>query len=283
MPPRFLLLLGLAGAPLAPAQNVFFALEDGSPPRMVKRVAFGHPLVEIDGKLQGTSAARFSLAHATIYRPGLITLSNFRVQVRHAETMNGGERFNYEISIYGRAKTDVPLKDCFLVLELNAWKNAGCLSVELKDLTPEKDQDLEVTFRLSEPLDEGTYRVHLFSAGMEVLHTKMPARYVAEQKKKTELLLSGRAQDYPPIPSHPSAPVYPPALKAAKVAGSARVKCHLNANGVVQTVELLSATDPAFGAAALAAAPQWKFDPAIKDRHFVAADTEIPFEFRPPR
>jgi TonB family protein len=277
---RFLLLLGLAFTPLASAQNVFLALEDGTSPKMVKRVSLGRPQIEVDGKLQGSNALRFSLAKATVYRPGLVTISNFRVQTHHVESVNLGGSFNYELAIYGHATSDVPLEDCFLVLELNSWKNAGCLSVELHDLAPGKIEDLDLNFKLVEPLQEGTYRIHIFSAGMEVLHSKMPARYIAAQEKKTQALLSGQSQDFAPIPDHTVPAVYPAELKAQKLAGSARVKCHVNAGGDVQSVELVSATLPEFGVAALAAAPKWKFDPALKGRHFVESEAVIPFEFK---
>jgi len=276
------MLFGLGLLPLASAQNVFLAGGDGSPPKMVRGVSLGHPQVEVEGKLQGSTAQRYALAPAPLYRPGFVTFENFRVSVSYIENLSTGGSMNYDLHLYGRAKTDTVLKDCFLVLELNSWRNNGCVYVELHDLTPENGMDLDLVFQLEEHLGEGNYRIHLFSEGQEVLHSKMPARYVAEQKKKTDGLLSG-IKDFPPILALSPGPVYPPELKREKLAGSARLRFHVTKKGEVASVELVSATQPAFGAAALAAAPKWKFDPALKDRHFAEAVVEIPVEFKMPR
>lgn len=280
---RAFLFATLALAPAALAQNVFLAVEEGSSPRMVKRVSFNRPQVEVDGKLQGTTAPRYALTKATLYRPGLVTITSFRVVVSHVEFTSGGGGFNYEIHLYGHLNSDTALQSCFIVLELNSWNDAGCVFAELPDLSAGKTVDLDQVFQLPTKLDEGKYRVHLFANGIEVLHSKMPTAYLAAQKKKTEYLLSGKGQDYAPILAQSTTPAYPASLKAERVPGSARVRCHIKANGEVESVELVSATNAAFGEAALAAVPRWKFDPALKARHFVDAIVEIPVEFKPPR
>jgi len=282
MRPPFLLLFALGFAPLASAQNVLVAMEDGAPAKMVKAVSFGRPQVEIDGKLKGSITARYALGPASLYRPGFVTFENFLVSTSHSEDLSTGGSMDYELHIHGNVKSDTALKNCFLVLELDSWRNVGCVYVEMRDLTPEDGMDLDRVFPLAEQLGEGNYRIHVFADGLEVLHSKLPARYVEEQKKKTAALLSG-SKDFPPILAVSPAPVYPPELKGEKLAGSARVRCRVTKKGEVASVELVSATQPAFGTAALAATPKWKFDPAIKDRRFVESVVEIPVEFKAPR
>jgi len=277
-----LLLVGLGVVPAAPAQNVFLAIEDDGA-KMVKGVYNDHPQVEVAGKLQSSSTSRYALNPATLYRPGFVNFSDVRIVTSHINDLGGsGGTFNYELHIYAHATVDTVLKNCFMVLELNSWRDSGCVYQHLPDLGPGQGLNLELNFKLAEKLEEGRYRLHIFSDGIEVLHSRMPARYVALQKKKTDALLSGRTQDFPAIPAQPVAAIYPPDFKGPKVDGAARVRCHVSNKGDVTSVELVSATDPAFGAAALAAAPKWKFDPALKGRHFAESVTEIPFEFKAP-
>jgi TonB family protein len=273
--------MGLAAAPAAVAQNVFLATEDHQPPRVVKGVSLERPLVEVDGKIQVSTASNYTFGHALVYRPGLITLSNFRVRSHHLTNSSG--RFNYELEIFGDATSDVELKDCFLVLEINAWKNAGCVWKELRDLAPGKSVQLNHTFQLNTPLEEGSYRLHVFSGGLEVLHSRMTGDYRTAQQEKTKALLAGTKQDFSPILAQRAPTVYPPELKAKKLEGFAQVKCLVSANGEVTSAELVSATEPAFGVAALATVPKWKFDPAVKARHFVEGESIVTVDFAAPK
>jgi len=280
-----LFLASLSVVPGAIAQNVFLAIEDGGA-KMVKGVYNDKAQVEDAGKLRGAYTSRYALSPATIYRPGFINFADFRLVVSHLEVIAGpgtGGNLNYTLRIYAHAAVDTVLKNCFMVLEVNGWHASGCVYQHLSDLAPGQGLDLELNFKLAEKLEEGRYRLHIFSDGIEVLHSKMPADYVALQKKKTEALLSGQTQDFPPILAQRVNPAYPADLKGAKVDGAARVRCHVSKNGDVASVELVSATDPAFGAAAVAAASKWKFDPALKGRHFVDAMVEVPLEFKAPR
>jgi TonB family protein len=72
-------------------------------------------------------------------------------------------------------------------------------------------------------------------------------------------------------------------LKKAGVTGTVRVRLHITKAGTVTSPELVSASDPAFGDAALAAVVKWKFDPAMKARKFVEATIEVPIRFQPPK
>jgi TonB family protein len=278
---RLTLLLLLALVPSALAQNVFVAIEGGTP-KLVKEVRVRAPMVETGGKLVGSSAHEFALAKSTLYRPGLVTLSDFHVGVHHIQDTQGN-RFNYDMRINGRAKSDVAFTNCFLVLELKWGRNRGWLFAEMHDLPADRAVELNYSFPVSDQLDEGSYHLHLFSNGIELLHSKMRADYLAFQKQKTTDLLAGKMRDYPAIAEDMVKPAYPPELKAQKLAGTARVRCTINIRGEVVAPELVEATHPAFGAAALAALPKWKFDPALKERRFVESTVIVPVEFKPPR
>jgi TonB family protein len=275
--------MALASGAGAFGQNVFLAAYSNEPAKMVKGVSLDRLLVETDGKTEVITANHYSFGHALFYRPGLVTLSDFRIQNRHLVSQKTGANLNYELRIFGNVTSDVELKDCFLVLEIDAWKNLACVWEELRDLGPGKSTELNHTFMLDGPLVEGNYRLHIFSAGLEVLHSRMRSDYIAVQQEKTKALLAHKNQDFPPLPAHRSPPTYPAELKSQKSAGSAQVKCVVTAKGEVKSVTLVSATQPAFGEAALAAVPKWKFDPAVKDRHFVDGETVVTVEFKAPK
>lgn len=281
MHPRFLLTGLLLSASVGFGQNAFVAL-DGGTTHVVKELRNLRPLIEKGGKLEVTSADQFGFVRSTVYRPGLVTLTDFRVGTSHLETMNG-DKLNYDLHIHGKAQSDTGFKKCFMVLEMTGWKTGGVAFAEVPDLPAGETVDLTLNFRLQQPFEEGSYRVHLFSDGIELLHTKLPAAYVASQKQKTDGLLSGKVQDFPPILAHRVNPPYPEALKKAGVSGSVKIRAIITKNGDVTSPELISATDPALGEAALATVVKWKFDPALKARKFVDAKIEIPIEFRPPK
>lgn len=73
----------------------------------------------------GSNRSTYALQKATIYRPGLVTLSNFRGEVSHLEDLSSGGKLNYTLRIHGRASTEVTCKRGFLVLDLTVWKNRG--------------------------------------------------------------------------------------------------------------------------------------------------------------
>lgn len=279
---HLLVFLGvLASVTTAFAQNVFVVLEDKEP-RVVKEIRLHQPIIEKDGKLAVASGDSYALGRSSVYRPGLVTLTDFRVGTSRLESTGGGSS-NHRLNIYGRAKSDTAFKKCFMLLEMTAWKSKGVVFVEMPDLPVGEAVELNLSFALQERLEEGSYRVHLFSDGIELLHTKMPEAYVAKQKQKTAELLAGKTKDFPPILAQRVNPVYPEALRKSKTAGTARVRLVVTKNGDVESPELVTASDPAFGEAAVAAVAKWKFDPALKGGKFANARLEVPIEFRPPK
>lgn len=262
----------------ASAQHAFAAIEDGGA-RVVKEMRGNRAFVHVDGQPRASTATRFALFKATVYRPGLVTLSHLRVGTWHLEHATGGSS-SYRLQIRGQAESDTSFTRCFLVLELDWWKESGWIFVELPDLPANRSVPLDFVFPLQVPLEEGRYRLHLFSDGVELLHTRMPEDYRAKQRAKTEGLLAGK-KDFPAIAERIVKPEYPAALKSRKIGGSARIRCQVEATGVVSAPELLHASEPEFGSAALAAIGRWRFDPALRNRRLVPSTVEVPFTFDP--
>jgi TonB family protein len=196
-----------------------------------------------------------------------------------------GSDIGYGIDIIGHLQSDVPLKHCFIVLEITSGKDRGLIYNELPDLPAGETRELQIVARLQEQLDPGHYVVHVFSDGIELLNSKMPQVYIMQQTRKTDELLLKKAPDRTVALSRDKAPVnpiYPAALVPQGLAGSAKVKCTINAKGEVAAAEVVEASHPLFGEAAVAAVRQWKFEPAIIDHRYVEATVIVPVDFTPP-
>ena len=72
------------------------------------------------------------------------------------------------------------------------------------------------------------------------------------------------------------------ALRKAGVKGKAVVTVRITPQGTVRDPVVESASDPAFGEAALAAVRQWRFIPRVEDGRAVEARVNMPFVFAPP-
>jgi TonB family protein len=78
------------------------------------------------------------------------------------------------------------------------------------------------------------------------------------------------------------APEYPASLAKVKGHGKAVVPVRVGADGRIHDPVIKTATDPAFGEAALAAVRLWRFLPRIQGGHPVESKVDMPFEFAPP-
>jgi TonB family protein len=280
---RWLLLGLLSAAPAATAQNFFISVKDGKA-EIVKQIHRERPMVERGGKLVSAGGSEYGLARATVYSPGLVSFDpDFVIRVVHRVVVSDRTNLGYELRAEGRVTSDTTFHVCFIVMEEVAPTEKGLAFAVLPDLVAGEPVQLNLIFPLSDQPELANYRVHIFSNGIERLHSKMKPPYLAAQKQKTAALLSGNAKDFPAIFAHGRDAAYPDALKESGASGTARVRCHVTKKGDVASAELVSASAPAFGEAALAAVPKWKFDPAIRGLQFVEADVELPIDFKPPK
>lgn len=75
-------------------------------------------------------------------------------------------------------------------------------------------------------------------------------------------------------------PVYPAQLAGARRPGEASVHFFVDETGRVRLARVLSATEPEFGAAALAAVSQWRYEPPHIGRRAVVASENWAFQFK---
>ena len=91
------------------------------------------------------------------------------------------------------------------------------------------------------------------------------------------ILLLG--QNTNPAPIDTTTPVYPESLIDSGLDGVAKIKFTVNEKGLVEDADVLEATKPEFGEAALVALKQWRFKPATVDGEPVSKKVSIPFQF----
>jgi TonB family protein len=285
----------LAFAPAALAQQVFVSLE-GNTPQTVHGIAYGKPLIEVDGKLVSGTGIRYALmkSKAPAYRPGLIKIRSFHALVGQSGDQGAQTLFPVEIS--GYLESNVPLKRCFIVFQINSGFEKGRIFYnEVLDLPVGEERKFDIVFSTLEDVQESQFEVHVFSDGLELLNSLMPPEYIAEQTKKTQdLLAQSHAEPAGAKGALPESravalshdkhlmPAYPAELKPKALVGTAKVSCTISAQGDVVSAVVVEATDPLFGEAAVAAVRQWKFEPAVKDHQYVEATAIIPFKFNPP-
>ncbi|HUG13225.1 MAG TPA: TonB family protein [Opitutaceae bacterium] len=85
-----------------------------------------------------------------------------------------------------------------------------------------------------------------------------------------------------PTVEHAIRPNYPDELWKTGVEGQAVVQATISETGAVDKAEIVSADNPAFGEAALAAVKQWKFKPATQDGNPVSSNVQLPVVFSIP-
>ncbi|MEI7879310.1 MAG: TonB family protein [bacterium] len=86
--------------------------------------------------------------------------------------------------------------------------------------------------------------------------------------------------DQKPRPIVQTPPVFPSELKGKKLGGNVQVVFIVTATGHVANARVERASHPAFGAPALAAVRQWKFEPAVKGGVRVKCLMRVPIRFQ---
>jgi TonB family protein len=247
----------------------------------VIRASDTRALVEVDGKQVAADSRRFALHKVEEYLPAFISVRDIDVITHHLD-LNGSD-INHEFRMRAWLETPYWLDDVFIVLELDTESAGKVLFLyEVGDLRPRDPKLLSVRVPLSSALGPGRYEMHLFSKGMEVLHSSIDAMYrESVVDRMTEKRIASVKDAGPKLFVGPQ-PEYPAALFKAKTSGKAVVTVRIGANGRVYDPVLKSASDPAFGQAALAAVRLWRFLPLVKAGRPVETHADVPIDFTPP-
>ncbi len=264
------------------AQNALYVEHQGKG-RLVRAARNNQPCIEIKGKLQAVPGSRIALRPVADFLPVFVSIHNIDVRSFQLNLMETGQSMNHEMHFAADFVSPYALEHVFLLLDLDSEESGkGYFIYEIGTLQPYKSKALNLTVPLTRPLGQGHYKIHLFSDGAELLHSEIPFavreaaldRMIARQVEKSS--------DSNPKPFIGPLPQYPARLKKSKIEGSAVIGVRISTAGAVLDPQIVSATAPEFGEAALAAARLWRFLPAIRKGHAIEIKAQMPFDFKDP-
>ncbi len=274
----------LAASPLAAQSRLYvFDSSDGQYHRVV-RVKDDRPFFLDKGALVGAGDARVTLRKADEYAPLFIAVNHKEVDVSGGSFLTQTPSASVNRAIHFKAELVSPywLDDVFLVLELEFSDGATSILVrEVGKLAPRVPLPYEADIG---PLRNSALRqckVHLFAQGSEVVTSEQPLALREESIGRMIRTRIGSAQQAGPRPLLCPAPSYPEELRKSGVKGRAVVALRISPDGSVAEPAVESATDPAFGEAALSAVREWRFVPGVKEGRPVETRVAIPFGFDP--
>jgi TonB family protein len=275
-----LAMLTLSAAPLA-AQNILFADLDGKFYPVLKAQG-NKAYVMVKDQLLAADGSSFALNPGKSYLPVFVSVRDLRVETAYLNTTTGST-LNNEFHFQATLKTPYRLEDVFIVLELVPENTDKTIFLqEVGPMNPRELKNVSVRVPLSSNLGRGRYHFYLFSQGIEVLQSEIPA---PKRDEAVDRMIAAR------LPAGPEAapqifigpePEYPPELRKAQTKGQAVISIRIGANGRVYDPAVKSATDPAFGEAALEAVRLWRFMPRVKGGRPVEAKVDVPINFTPP-
>jgi TonB family protein len=275
------LLLPILAARLS-AQTVLMCENDGKMSWV--RAAHGQdPCVQIDGKVKPILTEGFELKKVSEFMPVFVSVKNIKVSSRWVNMTNGAE-INHEFLFNASFESMYALKDVFLVLDMTTESGTKHLFLsQVGDMEPHKERSVDADVPVSEQMGHFRYTLHIYSEGIEVLQSEIP---FGVRERALDRMVAVRIKDVHsqgPKIFVAASPEYPPSLMSANLKGQVMVACRIGPNGAVNNPVIQSATDPAFGDAALAAIRVWRFLPAVKDDSAVGIDVVIPVIFNQPK
>jgi TonB family protein len=277
-----LLLLPLLVRPL-PAQHVLVAEDDGQM-FLVCGASGAKPRVRKEGKIVLIDPRGFALREVPEFLPAYVTVSNVNVRTTFSSTRSGPEQVNNDFYFDADFETGYRLTDVFVVVALETERAGNTLFLwEVGTLEPNKVKGVSIIVPMDSPIGSGHYNVRLFSGGAELFQSLLP---FGESESALNRMVASRIKDVhnaaPKFFFGPT-PEYPPGLKKANLKGQAIVSIRIGVNGDVYDPSVKSATDPAFGEAALRSVRQWRFLPRVKDDYPVETKADVPVFFSQPK
>jgi TonB family protein len=237
------------------------------------------PQVQKEGKVVPIVPHGYALREVPEFAPYFVTVSNVNVRTTFSE----GGQLNNEFHFAADFESDSRLTDVFVVLALDTERAGKTLFLwGVGTLEPKKPTAVAIIVPMDSPIGSGQYHLHVFSGGAEVMQSMVP---FMESEMAMTRMVGSRIKDVhnaPPKFFFGPAPVYPPELKKANLKGQAIISVRIGANGDVYDPVVKSATEPAFGEAALRAVRIWRFLPKVKDDFPVETKVDIPIVFGRP-
>jgi TonB family protein len=270
--------------PLA-AQNRLYVLEPSTGQyHRVLKVSGDQPYIMDHGNLVAAGGRRFALIKAEEFLPFFIAIDRKEVgstgwELTHfAPSVVVNKLFHFSAEF----NSPYPLEDVFLALELEfAGEGRNIFVYEVGKLEPWTPRPYSVDVPMNRDVAPFQCRIHLFAGGGEVFTSEQPLGYREEMLDRMISKRVASVQQAGPAPFFSPAPGYPAALRKAGIKGRAVVAVRITPKGAVIDPVVESASDPAFGEAALSAVRGWRFIPRVKDGRAVESRVEIPIAFDP--
>ena len=276
----WLVALFLISLPPLAAQQVLYVEHDGSF-HHVRNFAQHYAYIEDNGKLIPAEGHRYTLEKTAEYLPVFVSVRGMKAAYRSADM--DGQTINKAFSFEAEFESPYALDHAFIVLELISERAGKFLfPYELGMLKPHEPNVVSLTVPITEELGTGKFHLHVFTDGREVFNSQIPVAVIEGALDGMVAKRIVNVQEAMPKPLVGPAPEYPAKLRKAGIKGEAKVSFVISPHGRVLKAEIKSASDPAFGEAALAAIRQWRFLPKIKEGRAVETMATLPFVFSPP-
>ena len=274
-------LLGIAAARLS-AQSLLYVQDTDSSWQLVRDVREITPLVVRDGKSKLVNTAQFRLRKVEEYAPFFVSIRNLQVGDWYEEQKLriGAVKTNDGLQLRGDFESAYPLDRVFLALDLDLPDLGKQLFIhEIGSLMPHQPVSIFVRVPIVQHMDKTRYTIHLFTGGLEVLHSGMsPGDREPALDRMVKRRIAG-VENAMPKPFIVPVPEYPAKLYENRVNGTVKIRMRIGRNGDVLDPAVESASDPAFGESAIAAVRLWRFLPRIQDGHPIESDAEMPIDF----
>ena len=293
------------------AQSLLYIDHDGKL-ALVRRADGITAYVMEDGKLAAALGSNFVLQPTPEYLPVMVTVKNL-VFKRHSGglpnsvpgtirsglnmptqttahpdatvtgTVGSGGKINNWFLFNADFESAYALDDVFIVLAMKTQKEGNMLYLQgIGRLEARRIRNMAITAKMPFPFGGTRLTLHVFAGGQEVFNSSLPA---GEQEAALDRMVANRIsslQDSELKPLFGPPPDYPDSLAKTHATGRAEVSFRVDASGIVIDPRVASASDPAFGEAALAAIRQWRFVPRVKGGRPIQATASLPFMFTPP-
>jgi TonB family protein len=269
------------------AQSLLSIKTDGKIERVLRTDGDTGCVLE-DGKSAMLEGANFILKPTAEYLPVSISVLNQYFKKGATAISDNGpanERLIHAGRFVFNADFQAPcaLDNVVLALELVSKKDGNSLYIRgLGHLDAYQVKHISIDVITPYKLKDVHFGgLHLFVDGRETFNSKIS---VAKREFALDRMVASRTaavRDAGPRPLVLVDPIYPAALKT-KTSGRAVIAISVDQNGKVLNPSVRSATDPAFGAAAIEAIVQWRFVPRVKDGNPVESAVEVPFNFPAP-
>lgn len=274
-----LLLVGGATGSLL-AQNALCVVHDGQS-YVVQKVNQGLVYIEEGNKLVSIRPVKSGLVPIKEYYPALVSVRDLNVNTFAVGT--GASTINNELQFSATFASGYFLEDAYFVLQLDmAHGVKRIFQQEIGDLKPGKSRPIRLAVPLAEELGSGHFTLHVFTQGREVFNSTQPMEYREGVLDQMVMKRIEKVKDAAPQPMIGPVAEFPASLLKQRTKGEALVAIRITRKGAVADPQVLQATDPAFGDAALAAVRLWRFLPRVENGQPVETSVNVPFHFEPP-